>query len=125
MMAALTTTNFYKGRSVEVYSKDFDFTVIEPTDPLPTLGKAVRSVLICVLTAAMTAAAPAMLTIPPGGNLPFDTSEATVVTENDPRPPDVLTMTAYMRDRAALASRIFQRTPHPGVNDDDEPDYAF
>ena len=33
-------------------------------------------------------------------------------------------MTALMRERADLALRLFQRTPHPGM-DDLDPEYEF
>lgn len=123
MNASTTTTNFYNSEAAEIYSEDFDFTVIAD-DPLPTLRKVVRSVLTRVLTIAASAAVTAILTIPAGGNLPFDTSEPVLFTESAEEAPNLVTMTAHMRERAAFASRVFRRTPHPG-DDDIEPDYGF
>ena len=38
--------------------------------------------------------------------------------------PAVDKMTKTMKEHAALADRLFERTPHPGM-DDPEPDYGF
>ena|SRR2546422_3606886 len=119
-----TTTNFYNMDAREIYAADFDYTVIESAQPLPSLRDALRSALACTLVVAAVAG---ILTIPAGGNLPFAVSEPAVASEDishSPRSPDMVTMTAYMREQAALAARLFQRTPHPG-DDDVEPDYGL
>jgi hypothetical protein len=64
------------------------------------------------------------LTIPSGSMLSFGVADSYAITRNAPRPPNILRMTALMREQAALAARVFQRTPHPGA-DDTEPDYGF
>src|SRR2546427_32381 len=102
-----------------------------------TRGHRSRTGLLCALThwtgtlqsrpGLVVAAVAGILTIPAGGNLPFAVSEPAVASEDishSPRSPDMVTMTAYMREQAALAARLFQRTPHPG-DDDVEPDYGL
>jgi hypothetical protein len=121
---ATTGTNFYKADATEVYAENFDFTVIESAEPLPSLAKTLRSAIARVLATAVVAAVTGILTIPPEGLLPFGVSETSAIRQNAPRAPDVVTMTAFMRERAALAARVFQRTPHPG-DDDIEPDYGL
>jgi hypothetical protein len=121
---ATTVTNFYKADATDVYAENFDFTVIEPAEPLPGAAKTLRSAIARTLATVVVAAVAGILTIPPGGMLPFGVSETSAIRQDAPRAPDVVTMTALMHERAALAARLFQRTPHPGA-DDPEPDYDF
>jgi hypothetical protein len=121
---ALTATDFYKADASEVYAEKFDFTVIESAALLPGAVKMLCSAISRTLATAVVAAVTGILMIPPGGMLSFGVSEACVIRQDGPRAPEVVTMTAFMRERAALAAQVFQRTPHLGA-DDIEPDYGF
>ena len=124
MMTRVTTvTDFYKGDATVVYEENFDFTVIESAEPLPSAARMLRAAISRTLATVVFAAVTGILTIPPGG-LPFGASETTAIRQDAPRAPDAVTMTAFMREQATLAARMFQRTPHPGA-DDIEPDYGF
>lgn len=127
----MTTTtkaaqNFYTVEALEIYHEDFDFTVLESAEPLPSLPKAVRSVCSRALLTVAAVAFTGILTLSAGGKIHIGMSEPMTVSPiGEPRGgPDVVTMTAYMRERAGFASRVFERTPHPGA-EDAEPDYGF
>jgi hypothetical protein len=131
MRDAMTTTtiavqNFYAVEAFEVYHEDFDFTVLESAEPLPSLMKAVRSACSHAMVTAAAIAFTGILMLPAGSDLRIGMSEPMTVSPlGEPRGgPDIVTMTAYMRERAGLASRVFERTPHPGA-EDPEPDYGF
>ncbi len=121
---ATTATDFYEADAREVYAESFDFTVIESSAPLPSAAKTLRSAISRWLVTAVVASVTGISTIPLGGMLSFGLSEISVIRQDAPRAPDAVTMTALLRERAALAARVFERTPHPGA-DDPEPDYDF
>jgi len=119
------TTDFYVAEAVEVYAEEFDFTVVHSAEPLPCLLKVLRSVGAHVLTTAVAAAFTGMLTFSAGIQAIAVSEPNAVAGQVEPSgSPNVITMTAQMRQQAALASKLFTRTPHPGA-DDPEPDYGF
>ena len=121
---SLPVTNFYKSDASEVYSEEFDFTIIDSAAPSPGAAKTLRSAISRSLATAVVAAVTGILTIAPGSMLSFGVSEISIIRQDATRTPEIVMMTAFMRERAALASQIFQRTPHPGA-DDLEPEYGF
>jgi hypothetical protein len=124
-MNSKAATDFYKADATEVYAESFDFTVVESAAPMPN---ATRNKLLAAisrkLATAVVAVATGIVTIPMGGAYPFGISVTSTVVQEVSHASDIIAITNLMRERAELAKRVFQRTPHTG-NDDVEPDYGF
>ena len=119
-----TETEFYLDEAVGVYRSDLDFSVLEDSKPLASLEPAVKEVLSWVAQTLVAVGCTVALSIAPGGLSSSYLSEPPEVAQENYQGVDGQTMTAIMQERAELASRIFQRTPHPGA-DDPDPDYGL
>jgi hypothetical protein len=120
-------SNFYGADAAAIYSANFDYTVIESDNAQPNVSRNTLRAAICrtLSTAAVAAIAfSGILSFPSAGLLPYGVSVTSSLTQQASRSPGVIEMTAIMRERAALATRLFHSAPHPG-NDDVEPDYGF
>jgi hypothetical protein len=116
-----TETEFY---ATDLFDEEVDFSIVEDLPVLETVRDAAQSAADWVVRAVAAGAIAATLSL----SLPFIPAFVTVPPEARAaaaaRAAVVDTMTARMTARAGLASRLFQRTPHPGA-DEADPDYGF
>ncbi len=114
-----------------VYTDDFDYSIVEDSEPLPSLTAAVRGAAGIAMNCVASIAVAGVVTLTPDVFMPSAYSEpvpfsrgAHVHDGTEGRPADLRLMTERMRERAGLVARLFQRTPHPGA-DEPDPDYGF
>ena len=114
-------TEFYQADASEVYSANFDFTIIEPNSiPKETKNRLLQAIKLS-LASAVIATATGIFTVPVGVTSSFEIAN---ITEEAPRPPTMVKMTAAIQERAAMTDILFRQVPHPD-DDDVEPDYGF